>query len=150
MKTRIHIHTEDGFLDGAIRHFLIHLPDEAGEIIAIRASAVAEWAPIPAPPPDVTVPQGHLEVGRLRLWREGFLLCNMQVVFDVEEAPMTMKITPPGALDQETATRIAGTKQEPLYLKVEPGAGVLFCKYENNSLEDYRLKVYVVYKTRER
>lgn len=145
MKTRIHIHREQIISEQETRHFLIQLPADAGKIVAVNAMAAPGTLSVVAGGGSVS---GDLEMGRLRIMREGFVLIDMELLFEGAQAQISL-IREPGVLEQDLRMSVSGRKTSPLYVKIDEGAKIFFCKYQNGAfVSDYMLSVYIIYKVK--
>ncbi|MEW6469655.1 MAG: hypothetical protein AB1458_12060 [Bacteroidota bacterium] len=146
MNKRVHIHQERITIEGETRRFLIHLPDDAGRIVSLAATASPEKVFEAGPGPGGVIPPGHYQVGRLRIEREGVLLCEMDVRCEDALAKLP-DILPPGTVDKKLAAFETGKKPGPQIINASAKTWLLLCKFQGNALiKDYTLSVYVTYR----
>jgi|ERR1041385_555570 hypothetical protein len=137
MNYRVHIHREQIEAAGEIRHFVVKLPPDVHKVVSIHATAT--------PKPGLPAKFHHYEVGRLRLNRDGYLLCELQVRFEGFR-PNTFLTPPYVGLNNYTFTFINGGKMDALALEILNPATVIFCKYENDAVvTGYTLAIYFNY-----
>src|SRR5687767_7272708 len=108
MKKRIHIHQERITIEGESRNFIIHLPDDAGRIVSLKATA----SPLRVTEGGAVLPKGHYPIGRLRIDREGILLWETELLCE-DKLVKLPNLLPPGLIDKKVFAYVTGAKVAP-------------------------------------
>ena len=139
MKTCTHIHRELIPTAGETRHFIVRFPADVQKVVGFKVTAT------PKPGDE----EHHHEIGNLRLSRDGFLLCDVQVRFEGFEAPAFFNSFL-AAVEINARTAVSGAKNEWLAMEIPKESAVVFCKYENSlKFANYTLALYFSYEPKQ-
>lgn len=137
MKTRIHIHREN--VSGAIsrKNFIVTLPRDVENVVAIRVTCVGL---------KKSDGENHFEAGNLRVIRDGVLLFETQVREQLQPASFDFEPAP-SFLDSNIKV-ISGGLDHALNVTFPGSPRSLFCRYDGNKAPSslaYKIALYFIY-----
>jgi|GEM_PF-5787159 len=138
MKTRVHIHSVSIEEETKARQFIIMLPADAKQVIAVQTSVSFR------PSPETSL--RHIEAGRLRIARAGCLLYETAVRYAAIRARFPKVFDPSSFGINFNATTGGKVKAHNVIFPAAPRA--LFCLYiVNGGQLAHTLSIYFTYQT---
>jgi hypothetical protein len=137
MKTRIHIHREDIVGTANKKHFMVSIPRDADEIIAIKVSAIK------AKKDDG---ENHFEVGLLRITRDGIVMYETQVRAEAFDAEFIFNPSPSPI--EKGIVKQFGAHENFHNVRFSGQPRALFCRFDGNKAPSntaYVLALYFLY-----
>jgi hypothetical protein len=137
MKTRIHIHWENIPGTANKKHFMVSIPRDAAEIIAIKITAFRL---------KEGVGESHFEAGLLRLTRDGIVMYETQVRTEAYNADFVFNPSPSDM--EEGLVKQCGSQEVFHNVRFSGRPRALFCKYDASQAPTslpYVLALYFVY-----
>ncbi len=138
MKTRIYIHWENIPGTECKKHFMISIPRDADEVIAMKISLMKI---------KVVSDEDHFEAGQFRMTRDGIVLYESQVRTEAYDAEFTQSIISPSEVESGLV-RLAGGKDNFQNVRFSARPRSLFCKYDGRRAPSslaYVLAFYFIY-----